>query len=313
MRLMIIFTGLLALTTSCCLANSSQQQQQNIRLSSNLRRVNKIRQDPDFKENEIMYNEDQPDYLLPEPYKSIAQTTTRFALAQAALPEHVTIEGAMSVLNDAFYMLARKEVLMKVFKVLSTLIASSLGAALLAPDLMRVIWRQPSKILDLDQHLHGGFSEARVMQLANSTSEQVFQSVGLEARVCRERSVCYMGEILHCWLPRSSEAIIRFAKRNFAPNSGQLFRSHPLGRAFLLGFVDRNCSSIEGPPMSVKLQPATSSSSSHGSDELAARSMTGSSSNGEESVSCLRSFLASLFGSSSSASSISSREFRSRK
>lgn len=244
----LILTAFLALELKTGV-QSEYKDLQNLKVKA-LKNSNRIKEDSEFKENEI--NEtisSQKPYLLPEPLKTIAQTTTRFALAQTPLPDHMTIDGTMDILNDAFYLLAKPEIMMKMFKLSGVVIASSMGAALIAPELVDTIWRKPSSLLSLDQYFNETVIESRVMSIANTTTDHVFESVGLNARVCRERSICYLGEIFHCWAPKTSDALIRFAERNFSSSSNAL-KTHPLVKAFLLGFVDHNCSAIEWKPSS---------------------------------------------------------------
>lgn len=199
----------------------------------------------DLLTNEIDDDAQTRPYLLPEPVKTIVQATTRFALAQTSVTRHLTIDGAMSILNDAFYLLARPAVLVKVMKFFSAMLASSLGASLFMPELMDIIWRRPpTSLLQLDSHLYGNLIESRAMHLTSPNANLITTSDLQESEnaiaSCHEKSVRYLSETLDCMMPQTSRALICFVRNNFA-SSLETMRSHGLGRAFASGFKDYNC------------------------------------------------------------------------
>lgn len=211
----------------------SQQQQPNNNQSS------------DLITNEIWDDAQTRPYLLPEPVKTIVQATTRFALAQTSVTRHLTIDGAMSIINDAFYLLARPAVLVKVMKFLSALLASSLGASLFLPELMDLIWHKPpTSLLQLDSHLYGNLIESRAMHfLSSSASNGHFMDSepnSTDSQSCHEKAIRSLSETMDCLMPQTSKALICFFRNNFA-SSLETIRAHNLGRAFASGFKDYNC------------------------------------------------------------------------
>lgn len=184
-------------------------------------------------------------YILAEPFKSLVQTTTRYALAQTTMPNHMSIDTAMSLLSDVAYFLSKPINMLKAMKLVTIFIASSLGLYMVpgGSDFIGSLWQNPSDALNLDNYLSNGLSERSVLDVVSARTDEALSSVGLEANFCREKSLCHLGEILHCFLPNTSQTIIKFARENFSSNSNGL-KEHPMTRAFVTGFVDRNCTRI---------------------------------------------------------------------
>lgn len=195
--------------------------------------------DDHFKRNEI---DDR--ITIGEPYKSLFQTTARFALAQTKITKHVNIDTAMNFLNDASYFLAKPVVLFKVLKVLAVSLATFMATIFFFPGAYQFIdaaWKDPVNTLNFDRYLTNGMHERSVIGLLGSKTDETLSRVGLQDNSCRERSICYVGEIIKCSFPHTSETITKFASENFS-NTG--IRENVYARAFVSGFVDRNCSRI---------------------------------------------------------------------
>lgn len=290
-RTLILVLCWLFVLTEPTRADISSQRASRGSQQITLTRVNRSEKnkslDQDQKQNEIegaassSAQLDKP-YLLPEPYKSLVQTTARYALAQTGVPNHINIDTAMSMLNDAAYLLFKPGNLLRAVKVASVLLASSLGLSIFVPGgskFVESLWRDPASSLDLDSYLTNGVSERSVLDVVSSKTDEAFNRVGIEAQICREKSLCHIGEILRCFFPTSSQSILKFSRENFSSNSEKL-RELPLAQAFLSGFVDRNCTKLVNQASQAQL--LTISSRSGGSTPNS---------------SCFGNFLTSIFGS----------------
>lgn len=201
--------------------------------------------DEQMKLNEIGGGENENDRItIAEPYKSIIQTTARFALAQTKLTKHVNIETAMNFLNDAGYFLSKPLVLLKALKVVAVTIATMLATMFFFPGAHKfaeAALNDPLDALNLDRYLTNGLQERSVLAALGSKTDETLSRVGLQDNSCRQRSLCYIGEILKCSFPHTSESITKFASDNFSSTS---LKENVYARAFISGFVDRNCTGI---------------------------------------------------------------------
>lgn len=197
-----------------------------------------------MKQNEINAEVEDDRIKLVEPYKSLFQTTARFALAQTKLTRHVNIETAMGFLGDLSYFLSKPANLMRAVKALAFIMASALATAFFFPGahrFMDTILHDPSEALNLDRYLTNGISERSVLAALGSRTDETLSRVGLQENGCRQRSLCYMGEIIRCSFPETSDNITKFASENFSSTN---LKDNTYARAFISGFVDRNCTSI---------------------------------------------------------------------
>lgn len=144
---------------------------------------------------------------LVEPYKSMIQSMSRFMFAQSPLANHINIDTFMVVLNDSAYMLAKPSTLMRVAKVVGSLVVSLLTATFFLPGahkFLNSVWQDPKKMLNVDRYLSNGVSGRSVVSILGSRTEEALKRVGLEDSLCREQSVCYFGEIVRCSFPKST-------------------------------------------------------------------------------------------------------------
>lgn len=198
----------------------------------------------DVTDEQMMQNSIDDRIVVGEPYKSLIQTTARFALAQSKISNHVHIDTAMGVLNNASWLLAKPKNLLKVFKMVVVTMATLTATIFLFPGawgFFKDVWEDPSNTLNLDRYLTNGISERSALSMLGSKAEETLSRVGLEDGSCRERSLCYLGEILKCSFPYTSESLARFASDNFSSTN---VRENVYARAFLTGFVDHNCTKI---------------------------------------------------------------------
>lgn len=200
---------------------------------------NAINTDQSYKDS-IMENRIQ----LVEPYKSMIQSMGRFMFAQSPMANHINIDTFMNIINDSAYMLAKPSTLLKVVKVFASLVVSFLAATFFVPGadkFFNSVWQDPANVLSLDRYLSNGVSSRSVVSMLGSSTEDALKRVGLEDSSCREQSVCYLGEILRCSLPQTSETVTKFASDNFSNIS---LKENKYAKAFVAGFVDRNCTKI---------------------------------------------------------------------
>jgi len=200
------------------------------------KRFNDISFDEQANQNEI---EDR--IQVNEPYKSLIQTTARFALAQTKISNHVNMDVAMDLLGKVGFMLSKPSVLFRVIKVAAVTIATIIATTFFFPGIYTVadsVWRNPVDAFNLDRYLSNGVREKSVMGIISSKTEDALSRVGLHDSTCRERSICHVGEMLKCTFPDTSEILSKFASENF---SNSVYKENRFVKAFLSGFVDQNC------------------------------------------------------------------------
>lgn len=249
---------LLALAKASSQVNqTTQSMQQNLRVVPRISRSDASRQDSfDLKINEIdspgsknPIDPTEPGELyktlvIAEPYKSLIQSTTRLALAQTTIPNHVGLETMMSLLTDATNMLIKPGNLLVAIKLIFALLIPVLGLAILlpgGPTFLMSVWQDP---LNLDTFYRTRIADDRTLSVVSLSTEEFIQRVGLSNKKCRERSVCHFGQLIRYLAPETSQSLIKFARSNLSSSSSE-FRKHSLVRAFILGFVDRECKSLD--------------------------------------------------------------------
>lgn len=192
----------------------------------------------------IQQNEIDDRIHVPDVYKTLLQTSTRFALAHTKLSKHVDLDTAMDVLSSAGYMLSKPSVLIKTVEAAAVGIVIMLAITFLSPNSYKLIesaWRDPANTFNLDRYLSNGLTEKSVLATIGSKTEDVLARVGLQAMSCQERSICYVGEMINCTFPKTAETLSKFAQDHF-PNSG--IKDYRLAKAFISGFTDRNCTKL---------------------------------------------------------------------
>lgn len=192
----------------------------------------------------IRQNEIEDRINLPEVYKTVLQTSTRFMLANTKLTKHVDIDTAMDVLSSAGNMLSKPSVLIKTVEAAAVVIVVMLAVTFLSPNtykLFEAAWRDPANMLNLDRYFSDGLSEKSVLSTIGSKTEDVLARIGLQAMSCQEKSVCYVGEMLNCTFPKTAETMSKFAQDHL-PNSS--IKDYRLAKAFIAGFSERNCTKL---------------------------------------------------------------------
>lgn len=220
-----------------------QYQRHQPRTESSIRNARNSEAVP-VTDEQMMQNDIDDRIVVGEPYKSLIQTTARFALSQTKISNHVHIDTAMGVLNNASWLLSKPKNLFKVFKMVAVTMATITATILFFPGTLKFFkaaWEDPASTLNLDRYLTNGISERSALSMLGSKADDALSRVGLDDTSCRERSLCYMGEILKCSFPYTSESIARFASDNF---SSANIRENVYARAFLTGFSDHNCTKI---------------------------------------------------------------------
>jgi hypothetical protein len=202
--------------------------------------------------NETGYDGDESRIVLVEPYKSLLQATTRFAVAQSSLTGYVNVDTAMDVISDAGYALSKPAILMSAFKIVAIIIATVTAGAFLVPaslvHALDVSFRNPDRLLRIDRYLPDNFNKMDIVRLLNEKSDELLERFGLNDSACREQTVCQVGELLRCTFPKKSKIFINFISENV---SRPKYRSKKYFSAFLSGFIDQNCTTGNGDSQKV--------------------------------------------------------------
>lgn len=177
--------------------------------------------------------------VFSEPYNTLVQTSAKIVFIQSvpAIPDLIGVDATMEAFNKAAHALSKPAVLAKVLvPVVAMFVALTVGA-LFAPNaaaqFLQAVWHRPDDLLRIDKWLP--FKDT--LDMLNMKSDQFTARIGLTNQTCRERTVCKMGELIHCKFPSSSEALIKFLKRHqIIRNSKSVYM-----RSFAAGLVDRNC------------------------------------------------------------------------
>lgn len=201
--------------------------------------------DEQIKQNEIRVDDDDKDRIkLREPYKSLIQTGVRLSISQSKLAKHLNVDTLMDFINSSAYMLSKASTLVEVIKVVGIIMGMFLASSFFYPPLLKNLMYDPIHTMHMDKFLNGnGISERSMLGMLSSSTDNFLNSIGLRDNTCRERSLCYAGDIMKCLLPNTAEAITKFASDNFS-NVG--LSEHKYVKAFATGFVDRNCGKMFG-------------------------------------------------------------------
>lgn len=207
------------LLCSCiCLGEAKLQQPYNeLQFNSN-----SVVSKRNHQVNNLRYedkNEIDDRILISEPYKSLIQTTTRFALSNTQISKHVNVDIVMNFLNDAGYMLAKPIVLLSVVKAVAVIVGTlMLGVFFLpgAPQFIEAAWRNPIKAFGFKKYLSNGMYEKSVLAVLNTRTEELLARLGLDNDGCRQKSLCHVGEMIRTAMPQKSKAAVKFWRENFA-------------------------------------------------------------------------------------------------
>lgn len=217
------------------------------RFNRNLEKSNQFKQSGDKHQDKhveryIMRTEIEERILINEPYKSLIQTTTRFALAQSGVSRHVDIETVMDIVNDTGYMLSRPSVFSKAKKVATVAVVTALTVVFFFPNSIKhpdEVLRKGTKVFG--QMFPNGILDESVIRTLGSRPDDLIERFGLASNSCREHMLCRTGQFLATTFPQSSNSLIKFAKENL---SSRKYRENRYIDVFLSGFADRNCSSF---------------------------------------------------------------------
>jgi len=182
--------------------------------------------------------------IIVEPYKSLIQTTARFALTNTNVGKHLDIDIVMNFLNDAGYLIAKPVILFTVAKVVTVLVGIlSLGLFFLpgAPQFLEAAWKNPAKTFGLKKYLSNGVYERSILKALNSRTEELLASVGLDDETCRQKSICHVGETIMTMMPQKTKTAVDFLQENFSniKPQGDIYFD-----AFSSGLINGDCSSI---------------------------------------------------------------------
>lgn len=198
-------------------------------------------QETSKSENELLDNEIDDRIDVPQHYKTIAVTLTRYILPQTPIPKYLQQETAVSLLSDVGRMLTRRKTLARFIKVMTVLTATLLTATFLWPGAIRFmdeVWQEPMRVFRLDKHLTNGVGKMSVLELLGSRTDEALRSFGLQDTSRRERSLCYTGEWIRCTFPVASDHLIKWGSDFF---SFETMKDNKYVRAFTDGFVDQKC------------------------------------------------------------------------
>lgn len=186
--------------------------------------------------------------LLNEPYKSLIQTTTRYALIQTRVANYVNIDTAMTFINKVSYMLSKPSTLIKAVKtvaiLITTLLTSALATLIFLPNVMWFILRairDPFNLLNLDKYLNNGISGRTLVETLSWQTDDLLGKIGLHESSCRERSVCYIGQALNYTFPDTASTVTKFSQDNLP--DAVYNKDNKYTKAFLAGFTEQNCTS----------------------------------------------------------------------
>lgn len=200
--------------------------------------TNNVNQEGDY--------EDERRITLSEPYRSLVQTSARFAIAQTSVTNYVNIDTFMDFMSDAGYALSKVSTLIVVSKAIAIVMGTLLAVAFFIPSsvirMIDALIRHPERLMHLERYLPNGLNEMGIIGMMNEKTEEMLSRFGLNESACREQSVCQAGEFFRCAFPRISKVGIQFISENF---SRPKYRSNKYLNSFLTGFIDQNCAASE--------------------------------------------------------------------
>lgn len=183
--------------------------------------------------------------VLPESLKSLVQTGIRFTLAQTPIVDHVKVDTAMTLINNASFKLSKPATLIKAIKVIAVTIATFIATSFFFPGAYHTIealLSDPKNKLNFDKFFSNGISEKSVIGAISTNTDDILNRVGLQDNSCRKRSICYLGQAVKCMFPETSQTFAKFVSDNF---SFMDYKENKYSKAFLDGFVNRTCTTIE--------------------------------------------------------------------
>ena len=142
--------------------------------------------------------------VIVEPYKSLIQTTARYALTNSRASKYLDVERTMTLINNSVYYLAKTLPLVLVFKLVAlTLVALSIGL-FIVPD---ALWHNPVHVLGLEKYVSAsGLSDQSLLEAVNARTEELMAQFGLEDDACRRKTWCHLGDTLKLAAPSYARA-----------------------------------------------------------------------------------------------------------
>lgn len=176
-----------------------------------------------------------------ELYNSLMKTAIRLSLSRSSISNYFNIDAMMNFVNSTTYLMSNASTFIKVIKIATIVAAVFISLSLLYPPLLKYIMQDPMHAIHLDQFLSNGINEKSMLGMLSSTTDDFLNTIGLGNNTCREKSICFAGEVLRCSLPDSVDAVTKFASDNLSDVG---LSEHKYVRAFKSGFLDRNCAKI---------------------------------------------------------------------
>lgn len=186
-------------------------------------------------------DDDDDRIIIAEPYKSLVQTTTRFAITNTKLSKHFNVDNIMNVLNSVGYLMARTSIIFAIAKAAAVSFVSIMVGLFFMPGALHYLdaaWRNPTKTLGLDKYMSNGLYEKSVLKALHDGTDQILNQVGFNDEKCRVKTFCHLGEMGKLMAPNKSRATVSFMRQYFAnvklPND-------PHMNAYTTGLVDGSC------------------------------------------------------------------------
>lgn len=199
--------------------------------------------DDQTNQNEIKVDRNVKDGIrLEEPYNSLMKTAVRLSLSQSSLSNYFNIDAMMNFVNSTAYLMSNASTLIRVIKIVTIIAGLLISLSLLYPPLLKNIMQDPMHAIHLEQFLSNGINEKSMLGMLSSTTDDFLNTIGLRDNTCREKSICFAGEVLRCSLPDSVDAVTKFASDKLSDVG---LSEHKYVRAFTSGFLDGNCAKIE--------------------------------------------------------------------
>ena len=194
---LLLVVLLIVATGACCDAKLQQPYNElQFKTSSMGKRAGNEAQEQADREQEVP--------VIVEPYKSLIQTTARYALTNSRASKYLNVERTMTFINNSVYYLAKTFPLLLVYKVVAlTLVALSIGL-FLVPD---TLWHNPAHVLGLEKFVSAsGLSDKSLLDAVNARTEELMAQFGLDDDACRQRTWCHLGDTLKLATPNYARA-----------------------------------------------------------------------------------------------------------
>lgn len=195
---------------------------------------------------QIGFDGDQNTIKLAEPYKSLVQTSARFAIAQSGITRHMDMDTAMQMLNDAGYMLSKPANLIKVAAGAVITMTLFLMTCFFSPEVLksfeRAAWTDPSKVYT-EYYTSIPFGAPRSWEYLDSQLVRELPNLsGLADHSCRLLTVCRSSQLLREFAPQATQAPAEFLAKYLSKSS---YRENKIFDAFISGYVEVNCKPLK--------------------------------------------------------------------